>query len=109
MSISRRSLVGLVAVLVLWTALALFWLIATPGEGRVCSILGAQTTDANGQTPALTQAEMERLVSERCERGPSLGVILLFGNGYVVIIGLFAVWADRRSDGSSDDPLVPGG
>ncbi len=107
MSISRRSLVGLVAALVLWSALALFWLITTPGEARVCSILGAQTTDANGQ--ALTQAEMDELTRQRCERGPSLGVILLFGNGYVVIIGLFAVWADRRSEGSSDDPLVPSG
>jgi hypothetical protein len=106
-SISRRSVVGLVAALVLWTALALFWLIATPGEAHVCGIVGVQTTDANGQT--LTQAEMDRLVSERCDRGPSLGVILLFGNGYVVIVGLFAVWADRRSERSSDEPLGPSG
>jgi hypothetical protein len=104
-NIRGRSLVGLIAALVLWTALALFWFVATPGEAHVCSILGAQTTDANGQT--LTQAEMDELQRQRCERPPSPVAILVFGNGYVVIIGLFAVWADRRPEGSSDDPLVP--
>ena len=105
MSISRRWLVGLVAALVLWTALAT--LVTTVMEGGyVCSIL-TPTTDANGQQ--LTQAEMDKLTRERCDRGPSLGGILLFGTGYVVIVAGFLARADRPSDRSRDDPLVPGG
>ncbi len=108
MSISRRSLVGLIAALVLWSALA--WLTDTVNAGaHVCSILGLpeQTTDANGQTRALTQAEMDKWVRERCDRPPSPVAILVFGTGYVVIIAVFVGRADRRSEGSSDDPLVP--
>ena len=105
---NMRWFVGLVAALVLWSAMAFLWVQMT-GNGHVCGILGSQTTDANGQTPALTQAEMDKLVNERCGPRPSLADIVVFGTGYLVILGVFAVRAGRPSNESRDDPLVPGG
>lgn len=95
-----RSLLALIAALVLWTAMA--WIVTTVMEGgHVCSILS--TVDGNGQTEQLTQAELDKLTHERCDRGPSMGGILLFGTGYVVIIAAFVVRADLQSQRSNDD------
>lgn len=101
MSISRRSVVGLVAALVLWTAMAWLLTVTVNSGGRVCSILN--TVDANGEQ--LTQDEMRA----RCNRPPSPLAIFVVGMGNVVIIAAFVVRADRRSEGSSDDPPVPSG
>jgi hypothetical protein len=105
-SISRRSLFGFVAALLLWSALAVVW-VGLTGNAHVCSIL--QTPDADGQTPELTEAEQVALTNERCGPRASLVDILVFGTGYVVIITAFVVYATRPSDKSRDDPLVPGG
>jgi len=97
-SISRRSIVGLVAALVLWSALA--WLTVTVNAGgHVCTILGPDP-DVNGQTPELTQAEWDELTHRQCDRPPSPVAILVFGTGYVVIVAGFLALADRPPDKS---------
>jgi hypothetical protein len=100
-----RGLVGLVAALVLWSAMAWVW-VQISGNAHVCSIVGAQTTDANGQTPALTQAEMDELVRERCGPRASVADLMVFAAGYIVILGVVAVRAERPSVGTRDD--LPG-
>jgi len=103
---NTRWLVGLVAALVLWTAIAWVW-ITVSGNAHVCSIL--QPVAADGQTLApLTEAEQDDLIRERCGPRASVGDILVFASGYLVIVGVFAVLAERRSDKSRDDPLAPG-
>jgi hypothetical protein len=94
-SISRRALVGFVAALVLWTAMALFWFVATPGEGHVCSLLQTPAEAGETEPPPLTDAELAELTRQRCDRPPSLTSILVFGTGYVVIIGVFAARGTR--------------
>ena len=99
MSISRRSLVGFAAALALWTAMAWFW-VTVSGNAHVCSLLQAPT--AAGQTEApLTEAEQQEQTRQRCGPRASLGDILVFGTGYVVILGLFAVCATRPSEAAS--------
>jgi hypothetical protein len=96
-STGRGSLVGFVAVLVLWTALALFWFMATPGEGHVCGLLQTPTAVGEPSPPPLTDAELIELTNERCGRPPSLASILVFGTGYLVMIGAFAARSTRPS------------
>jgi len=100
-----RWLVGLVAALVLWSAMAFLW-VALTGNAHVCTIL--QTPDANGQTLQLTQAEMDEYVNANCGPRASLGDILVIATGYLVILGVFAIRATGPSDESRDDPLEPG-
>jgi hypothetical protein len=100
-----RWLVGLVAALVLWTAMAWVW-VAVSGNAHVCSILAASVGE-----PELTSAEQLELTRERCRPRASVADIVVFGTGYVVILAVFGVFAARAGsppDDSRNDPLVPG-
>jgi hypothetical protein len=103
MSRNMRWLVGLAAALVLWTAMAWVW-VTVSGNAHVCGILSPAAVGA----PELTEAEQQELTRERCGPRPSVADFVVFGTGYVVILAVFAVRAERRSDESRDDPLVPG-
>jgi hypothetical protein len=99
--VSRAALVGLATALVLWTALSLFWLIATPGEAHVCTIIAPEAAPGEPSLPPLTQAEWDELTHQQCDRPPSPLAILVFGTGYVLIIAGFLARADanRAKDG----------
>lgn len=90
---SRAALVGLATALVLWTALA--WLTVTVTDGgHVCGILVPDPAPGEPSLAPLTQAELDQLTHERCDRPPSPVAILVFGTGYVVIVAGFLARAD---------------
>lgn len=97
MSIGRATLVGFAAALVLWSLLAWFWVVMT-GSAHVCSILQAPAAVGERSPRPMTAVEQLEYANQRCGPRPSLGVILVFGAGYVLIIGAIAARVTRPSD-----------
>lgn len=102
MRIGMRRALTLAAALVLWTAMAWAWVTVT-GNMHVCSIL--QTISAAGEPtpPPLTQAEMDAWTRERCGPRASFADILIFGTGYLVIIGVAAIRASSPPSRVGDE------
>lgn len=95
--LSRRTLLALVATLVIWSAVSYAFVSMTAGSG-VCKIL---QPIVKGETPhPLTQAEMDAQTA-RCNR-PNLGILTFTVVGYVLIVGFFAARPARDATRGSE-------
>jgi len=92
-----RTLVSFAAALILWSAVAWFFLFHNGASAHVCSILQTSAAVGDAAPPPLTEAEQVEDVNERCGPRPGLATILIVGTGYVVIVGAFVVRATRPS------------